>query len=85
MNYRILFHQNRFACQDHKSYFYKAGVLNIISNLRHDKLLIETDSPYLAPVPHRGKKNEPRFIKHTLETLAHVKNIEKSENEIASE
>jgi TatD DNase family protein len=41
-------------------------------------LLIETDSPYLAPVPHRGKKNEPSYIKHTLEKLAQIKNVEKS-------
>ena len=41
----------------------------------NDKLLIETDSPYLAPVPLRGKKNEPSFIKHTLEKLANIKNI----------
>ena len=42
----------------------------------NDKLLIETDSPYLAPVPLRGKKNEPSYIKHTLEKLANLKNTE---------
>ena len=42
----------------------------------NDKLLIETDSPYLAPVPLRGKKNEPCYIKHTLEKLAYLKNTE---------
>ena len=41
----------------------------------NDKLLIETDSPYLAPVPLRGKKNEPSYIKHTLAKLADIKNI----------
>jgi TatD DNase family protein len=35
-----------------------------------DRLLIETDSPYLAPVPHRGKSNEPRYVQHVAETLA---------------
>ena len=40
-----------------------------------DKLLIETDSPYLAPVPNRGKKNEPSFIKHTAKKLAELKEI----------
>ncbi len=38
-----------------------------------DKLLIETDSPFLAPVPNRGKKNEPSFIKYTAQKLADLK------------
>ena len=40
-----------------------------------EKLLIETDSPYLAPVPNRGKKNEPSFVKYTAEKLACIKDI----------
>ena len=40
-----------------------------------NKLLIETDSPFLAPEPNRGKKNEPSFIKFTAEKLAHLKDI----------
>ena len=40
-----------------------------------EKILIETDSPYLAPVPNRGKKNEPSFIKYTAEKLAEIKKI----------
>jgi TatD DNase family protein len=35
-----------------------------------DRLLIETDAPYLAPVPHRGKLNEPGFVRHVGEFLA---------------
>jgi len=38
-----------------------------------EKLLIETDSPFLAPIPMRGKKNEPSFIKYTLEKLSTIK------------
>ena len=38
-----------------------------------DKLLIETDSPFLAPIPMRGKKNEPSFIKYTAEKLSLIK------------
>ena len=40
-----------------------------------EKLLIETDSPFLAPIPMRGKKNEPSFIKYTLDKLSNLKNI----------
>ena len=43
-----------------------------------DKILIETDSPFLAPVPNRGKKNEPSFIDFTSRKLAEIKAIEKS-------
>ena len=44
-----------------------------------EKLLIETDSPFLAPVPNRGKKNEPSFINFTAAKLAEIRNIDKSE------
>ena len=44
-----------------------------------EKTLIETDSPYLAPVPNRGKKNEPSFIDYTAQKLADIKNISKSD------
>jgi TatD DNase family protein len=37
-----------------------------------DRLLIETDSPYLAPVPHRGQRNEPAYVVHTAQCLANV-------------
>ena len=51
----------------------------IIKFVPLNKLLIETDSPYLSPVPMRGKRNEPSFIIHTLEMIAKIKN-EKIEN-----
>ncbi len=41
-----------------------------------EKLLIETDSPFLAPVPNRGKKNEPSFIKFTALKLAEIRNLD---------
>ena len=44
-----------------------------------DNILIETDSPFLAPVPNRGKKNEPSFIDFTAQKLAEVKDISKND------
>lgn len=40
-----------------------------------DRLLVETDAPYLAPVPHRGKRNEPGYVVHTAACLAEVKGV----------
>jgi len=39
-----------------------------------DRLLLETDAPYLAPVPYRGKRNEPSYLVHTAQVLAQVRN-----------
>ena len=40
-----------------------------------ERMLIETDSPYLAPVPHRGKRNEPAFVKHVAEEIARLRDV----------
>jgi TatD DNase family protein len=47
-----------------------------------DRLLVETDAPFLAPVPFRGKRNEPAFVRETAKTLAEVKGL--SEPELAA-
>ncbi len=47
----------------------------IAFNVPLDKLLIETDSPYLTPHPHRGKKNNPGYIQFIAEAIANIKNI----------
>ncbi len=46
---------------------------NTFSNIPNERLIIETDSPFLSPTPMRGKKNEPSYIKYTLEKLAEIK------------
>jgi TatD DNase family protein len=49
-----------------------------------DRILIETDAPYLAPIPHRGKKNEPAYIAQTLATLASVRGAPFADVEFAT-
>jgi TatD DNase family protein len=70
------------------AYFSASGIITFknASDLREtfkflplDKILIETDSPFLAPVPNRGKKNEPSFIDFTAQKLADIRNISKSD------
>ncbi|HEU4334843.1 MAG TPA: TatD family hydrolase, partial [Candidatus Eisenbacteria bacterium] len=46
-----------------------------IQDVPLDKLLVETDCPYLAPVPHRGKRNEPAFVRHTAEAVAALRGV----------
>ena len=52
-----------------------SDLVNTASTIPIENLLIETDSPYLAPVPYRGKNNEPSFIIHTVEKLAQIKKL----------
>ena len=47
----------------------------VIQELPLEKIMIETDSPYLSPIPHRGKQNEPLWVRHVAEKIAELKNI----------
>jgi len=93
-NLRILMHcftgSKKFAEKllTLNSYFSASGIITfknsvdlqeIFRFLPIDKILIETDSPYLAPVPNRGKKNEPSFIDFTAQKLSEIKVISKLE------
>ncbi|WP_284944007.1 TatD family hydrolase [Acidisoma cladoniae] len=49
---------------------------DIARDMPADRILVETDSPYLAPMPHRGKRNEPGWVAHTAATLATVRGLE---------
>jgi TatD DNase family protein len=50
--------------------FKSFGALDALRAVPHDRLLVETDAPYLAPVPHRGKRNEPAFVVRVVEAVA---------------
>ena len=57
---------------------------DIARDLPLDRLLVETDSPYLAPVPMRGKRNEPAFVRHTAAVLAACKGVSVDEIALAT-
>ncbi|MEO6894142.1 MAG: TatD family hydrolase [Ginsengibacter sp.] len=55
--------------------FKNSGLAEVIKEIDLKNLVLETDSPYLAPVPFRGKRNESSYIKYVAEKLTHIKNI----------
>ena len=56
--------------------FAKSNILqDVVRNCPLDRLLLETDAPFLAPVPKRGKRNEPAFLIHTAEKIAALKEL----------
>ena len=50
-------------------------IQDVVKKLPLDRMLIETDSPFLAPHPYRGKTNEPAYVKHVAEQISKLKNI----------
>ncbi len=54
---------------------YSSDYDKIIKDLPLEKILIETDCPYLAPIPHRGQRNEPLFVKYTAQKIAEIRGL----------
>ena len=48
-------------------------LIDVVKYVPLDRILVETDAPYLAPIPFRGKRNEPSFVTHTLKKIAEIK------------
>jgi TatD DNase family protein len=57
----------------------------VIRDMPADRIIVETDCPYLAPVPHRGRRNEPAFLPHVLAKLAEVRGWSLAEAEARTE
>lgn len=53
--------------------FKNSGLNKVVKELPTELLLLETDSPYLTPVPHRGKRNEPAYVEHVCRKIAEIK------------
>ena len=64
--------------------FKNGGLDKILPEIDLKHIVLETDSPYLAPVPHRGKRNSPLYIPHIATKLAEVKNIPLEEVKVAT-
>ena len=58
-----------------------ADVREIIAAMPVDRIIVETDCPYLAPVPHRGRRNEPAYVGHVLDKLAGIRGWSRDEAE----
>ena len=55
------------------------AIRDVVKTVPLDRLLVETDAPFLAPVPNRGKRNEPSFVPHTNKVVAEIKEISPEE------
>ena len=57
------------------STFKKGGLDSVLPEIALEQIVLETDSPYLAPVPHRGKRNEPSYIPLIAQRVAELKDV----------
>lgn len=78
----------KFNTLSHRIYYSFSGIITFnktesiqesVAFIPEDYILVETDSPYLAPVPYRGKQNTPLFIEYTIEKIASIRNINKKD------
>jgi len=53
----------------------KSNLVEVVKNTPIDNLLLETDSPWMAPIPYRGKRNEPKFVRFVAEKISEIKSI----------
>lgn len=76
--------QANYIIKHHPSFFFgiggvitysKSGLCDLVQMLPRDRILLETDAPYLAPSPHRGKRNEPAFLTPVAQKLGSALNI----------
>ncbi|MCP5433558.1 MAG: TatD family hydrolase [Alphaproteobacteria bacterium] len=54
------------------------AIRDVVRDVPLERLLVETDAPFLAPVPHRGRANEPAYVRHTAKCLAGLKGVEEN-------
>jgi len=93
-DFKILMHcftgNNKFAnsLMDLDCFFSASGIITFKKSLElretfklipDDRILIETDSPYLSPEPHRGKTNEPSFLVHVLKIMSEIKGLDEKD------
>lgn len=57
------------------TYTTNQALQDVVKNISIDRMLVETDSPYLTPIPHRGKRNEPAYTRFTAEKVADIKKL----------
>lgn len=76
---------NKFIELDHTIYFSFSGIITFknstdiqeaVKIVPENRLLVETDAPYLAPVPHRGKQNTPLFLEYNIRQIANLRGLE---------